>query len=91
MHQETGLPVVENRLCSNRADGPNRHYHPTPFCLHEYADAERYPEGVADVTGYWAENWIFGGVVVFSRGESGAEVSRDFRAPQDLEMPFRAG
>lgn len=75
MHKETGLPVEENRLCSDRAHGPNRHYHPTPFCLHEYADPERYPEGVADITGYWAENCIFGGVVVFSRGESGVEVS----------------
>ncbi|KAG6354247.1 hypothetical protein INS49_004852 [Diaporthe citri] len=73
MHKETGLPVEEDRLCSNRADGPNRHYHPPPFCLHEYADPGRYPEGVADITGYWAENWIFGGVVVFSRGGSGVE------------------
>lgn len=88
MHKEAGLPVEENRLCSNRADGPNRQYYPTPFFLDEYGDPERYPEGVADVAGYWAENWIFGGVVVFSRGESGVEVSL---VQQDLEVPFRAG
>ncbi|KAK2602871.1 hypothetical protein N8I77_009373 [Diaporthe amygdali] len=71
-HMETGLPVEENRLCF-APTGPGRHYHPTPFCLYAYADLEQYPEGVADVTGYWAENCIFGGVVVFSRGESGIE------------------
>ncbi|KAG8166868.1 hypothetical protein KVR01_002557 [Diaporthe batatas] len=47
--------------------------YPTPFCLIHYSDPEQYPDGVADLAGYWAENWIFGGVVVFSRGESGTE------------------
>lgn len=70
MHKQSGLPVEENRLCFNFF----RHYYPTPFCLDEYADSEQYPDGVADIAGYWVENWIFGGVVVFSRGESGVEV-----------------
>lgn len=63
MHKQSGLPVEENRLCSNMSSGSYRHYYPTPFCLDEYDDPERYPDGVADITGYWAENWIFGGVV----------------------------
>lgn len=35
----------------------------------------RYPNGLAELAGYWAENQIFGGVVLFDRGESGEEVS----------------
>ena len=34
-----------------------------------YQNHERYPRGLADVVGYWAEGMIFGGVVVFDRGE----------------------
>ncbi|KAI3393264.1 hypothetical protein diail_4523 [Diaporthe ilicicola] len=33
----------------------------------------RYPNGLAELAGYWAENQIFGGVVLFDRGESGEE------------------
>lgn len=87
-HKETGLSVEENRLCF-APTGPGRRYHPTPFCLYAYADPEQYPEGVADVTGYWAENSIFGGVVVFSRGESEIEVSLAFRAPRSSVLLCR--
>ncbi|KAJ3546675.1 hypothetical protein NM208_g1890 [Fusarium decemcellulare] len=34
---------------------------------------ERYPNGIGDMVGYWAENRILGGVVLFDRGESGFE------------------
>lgn len=38
-----------------------------------YISHSRYPRGLADVAGYWAEVQIFGGVVVFNRGpEEGA-------------------
>jgi hypothetical protein len=40
-----------------------------------YTDTKQYPRGVADVAGYWAEDLIFGGVVLFGRGESGTGVS----------------
>lgn len=33
-----------------------------------------YPFGTSDMAGYWAEDRIFGGVVLFERGESGKEV-----------------
>lgn len=69
-HKECDPTVEESRLCYSFRP----HYYPTPFCLDQYSDPEQYPDGVADVAGYWAENWIFGGVVVFSRGESGVEV-----------------
>jgi hypothetical protein len=35
----------------------------------------QYPEGIADMVGYWAKDRILGGVVLFDRGESGNEVS----------------
>ncbi|PMD45894.1 hypothetical protein L207DRAFT_450068 [Hyaloscypha variabilis F] len=46
---------------------------PTDFYHTEYVDWEQYPEGVADMVGYWAEFELFGGVVVFDRGESDTE------------------
>lgn len=50
--------------------------YPTPFVLYEYASTAQYiEEGVAELPGYWAENQIFGGVVLFDRGESGIQVS----------------
>ncbi|KAF4998914.1 hypothetical protein FGRMN_2845 [Fusarium graminum] len=40
---------------------------PTLFSHHAYLDDDIYPEGVADIVGYWAEDRILGGVVVFER------------------------
>lgn len=48
----------------------------TPFSLWLYDDPKQYPDGNADVAGYWAEDQIFGGIVLFDRGESGTEVRR---------------
>jgi hypothetical protein len=33
-----------------------------------YTRWESYPMGLTDVVGYWAETYLFGGVVVFDRG-----------------------
>lgn len=49
---------------------------PTPFCHMAYTDVDQYPDGAADTAGYWAEAKIFGGVLVFDRGETELEVSR---------------
>ncbi|KAF5558750.1 hypothetical protein FPHYL_7341 [Fusarium phyllophilum] len=40
---------------------------PTLFSHHDYLDDDIYPEGVADMVGYWAEDRILGGVTVFDR------------------------
>lgn len=40
---------------------------PTLFMHNNYVDFEQYPNGVADIVGYWAEAQIFGGVVLFDR------------------------
>lgn len=44
-------------------DGPA----PTMFYHTWYQDSDQYPNGVADIVGYWAEARIFGGVVLFDR------------------------
>lgn len=49
---------------------------PTNFMHEDYYDLQQYPKGVADVVGYWAEYHLFGGVVLFDRGESGTDVSQ---------------
>jgi hypothetical protein len=46
---------------------------PTLFFHHAYIEPDQYPHGLADVAGYWAEDRIFGGVVLFDRGPSGYE------------------
>ena len=44
------------------------------FFSFNYMNVKDYPFGVSDMAGYWAEDRIFGGVVLFDRGESGKEV-----------------
>lgn len=67
--------LQEDQLCCSARD--ETHPYPTPFVLHEYGDVAQYKEeGVAEMPGYWAEDQIFGGVVLFHRGESGFEVSQ---------------
>ncbi|CVL09906.1 uncharacterized protein FPRN_13464 [Fusarium proliferatum] len=46
---------------------------PTAFAHGPYIAVDQYPNGAADTVGYWAEARIFGGVVVFDRGEDGTE------------------
>lgn len=60
-----------------RADSSDQHgFHPDGMISLStscYINHSRYPRGLADVAGYWADVQIFGGVVVFSRGpEEGA-------------------
>jgi hypothetical protein len=40
----------------------------------EYLDWGQYSKGIVDIAGHWAEYRLFGGVVLFDRGESGTEV-----------------
>lgn len=39
------------------------------FFHDSYLDYKQYPNGVADMVGYWAESRLFGGVVLFDRGK----------------------
>lgn len=47
---------------------------PTFFYHTDYLDHDQYPLGIADIVGYWAEYQVFGGVVLFDRGESEIDV-----------------
>lgn len=47
----------------------------TLFWHGSFRDSHRYPNGVAELAGYWAETQIFGDVVLFDRGDTGEEVS----------------
>lgn len=41
---------------------------PPAIFFHEfYVDHDQYPDGVADIVGYWAESCILGGVILFDR------------------------
>ncbi|KAF5017839.1 hypothetical protein F66182_10210 [Fusarium sp. NRRL 66182] len=66
---------------------------PSAFFHMAYTYADQYPQGVADVVGYWAEGKIFGGVVVFDRGETEQECKSmwihgaRFNGPRTLYPP----
>jgi hypothetical protein len=49
--------------------------HPALLSHSEYIVYRQYPYGLSDVVGYWAEQRILGGVILFGRGTSGFEVS----------------
>lgn len=69
---------------SNRIEcGP-----PTPFWHWAFRAYGRYTNGLADVVGYWVEYEIFGGIVLFDRGESEEEVSETI-SRQDFAPPHR--
>ena len=46
-----------------------------------YISFQNYPFGLLDVVGYWAETQLFGGVLVFDRGDSGSEVCQHLQIP----------
>ncbi|KAH8676526.1 hypothetical protein BGZ60DRAFT_402789 [Tricladium varicosporioides] len=54
---------------------------PTDFYHKSYKDWQQYPDGVANMVGYWVESQIFGGVVIFDRGRSEIECKEAFIHP----------
>lgn len=66
----------ESHVGKRPADAAHCPTHPTPFTIWCYRFPEQYPDGVADLVGYWAEDQIFGGVVLFERGSPEEEVGR---------------
>ncbi|CAP67156.1 uncharacterized protein PODANS_1_21720 [Podospora anserina S mat+] len=63
--------------------------HPTLFYHVNYLDYDRYTHGLADVAGYWAEDRIFGGVVLFDRGESAYECNDIYLHSGRVKAPSR--
>ncbi|WEW61756.1 hypothetical protein PRK78_007250 [Emydomyces testavorans] len=62
---------------------------PTVFIHRDYRDHDQYPLGVADMVGYWAEYQVFGGVVLFGRGESEREALDVYIHPPTPWMIFK--
>jgi hypothetical protein len=52
----------------------------------------QYPDGLADVAGYWAEDQIFGGVVLFDRSQSwcGSDGEGPGSSKPNFYMHFRS-
>ncbi|RNJ58394.1 hypothetical protein D7B24_004846 [Verticillium nonalfalfae] len=44
--------------------------HPTLFTQSHFVAHEQYPDGIADMVGYWAEDRILGGVILFDHSSS---------------------
>ncbi|EGD85254.2 hypothetical protein H113_09054 [Trichophyton rubrum MR1459] len=63
-------------LVPNMPPPPPRKALPAELYHFSYGSWSQYPNGVADIVGYWAEYRLFGGVVLFDRGETGFEVRR---------------
>ena len=64
----------------------------TLFYHNWYRDHAQYPYGVADVAGYWAENRVLGGVVLFDRGgasESNGGPDAVYIHPDRDEVTYR--
>ncbi|KAK3997444.1 hypothetical protein QBC44DRAFT_354930 [Cladorrhinum sp. PSN332] len=64
---------AQDRPLSDPSNWYRPYIAPVPFYHRRYVDFDQYPNGIADIVGYWAEARIFGGVVVFNRGDSGTE------------------
>src|SRR5688500_17834937 len=65
-HKDDGVtewspPKSDEIYWESTPEGPP----PTMFTHSWYTDHQDYPSKVADMVGYWAENRIFGGVVLF--------------------------
>ncbi|KAF5570641.1 hypothetical protein FPHYL_1067 [Fusarium phyllophilum] len=80
LHKNDGIiewapPKSDKIWWSHCPNGPE----PTMFFHPWYLSHDRYPNGVADVAGYWAESRILGGVVLFDRRQPapGSSVNQD--------------
>jgi hypothetical protein len=68
LHKNNGIaswvpPKDDTDFWALFSKGPS----PTLFRHEWYSDYDQYPDGVADMVGYWAEARILGGVVLFDR------------------------
>lgn len=65
---------LRTRILEDNELFEERYPNGVPTWLHmvAYMDHQQYPNGVADVIGYWAENYIIGGVLLFDRREPGS-------------------
>jgi hypothetical protein len=89
LHQGDDLDSITNHVNPRwPTDPPPRwlYYHPpaaTLFYHCWYRAGDIYPEGVADVVGYWVESRILGGVFIFDRKR---EAARDPDKPPNVYL-----
>ncbi|PNP75267.1 hypothetical protein FNYG_11410 [Fusarium nygamai] len=70
---EWAPPKSDRTWWAHCPNGPE----PTMFFHPWYLSHERYPNGIADIVGYWAESRILGGVVLFDRRQPAPGFSVD--------------
>lgn len=79
-HPHSFYAEWERKVCEEQDQGvESRRYAYFPeiaFAHRAYQSNKSYPRGFADTAGYWAEGQLFGGVILFDRGESDKEVSQ---------------
>ncbi|KAK7934571.1 hypothetical protein PG985_000066 [Apiospora marii] len=94
IHKDDGVhdwkpPESDERYWRKHPDGPL----PTLFQHSWYVDYDQYPNGAADMAGYWAEAQIIGGVVLFDRRDPTKTPDADPNAvylhPDRYEAPYR--
>lgn len=61
---------------------------PTLICHPWYIDYEQYSNGAADMSGYWAEARILGGVVLFDRRPNG-DPDHVYLLPNRRDVTYR--
>lgn len=69
LHKDAHTWTPANVPTARRQIEPQPPRSPTVFLHAAYDAFDQYPRGVADMVGYWAESRLFGGVVLFDRGE----------------------
>lgn len=76
-------PIIwHDELFPNMPPPPPRKALPAELYHSSYGFWQQYPNGIADIVGYWVEYRLFGGVVLFDRGETGFEV----RSPSYISL-----
>lgn len=84
-HETDGLlswtpPKSDDLFWLLSPDGPL----PTWFNLKWYRDYKQYPNGSDDMIGYWAENFIIGGILLFDRRVTVSPSSRRLAGEKDV-------
>lgn len=72
MNALAGVLYASFHAGTNQKSPAREHY--VKFYHRSYTLVKHYPFGILNVVGYWAETQVFGGVLLFDRGDSGLEV-----------------
>lgn len=73
-------PKTDDLFWTREVEGPP----PTWFRISWYRHYKQYPCGANDVIGYWAENYIIGGVLLFDRRDPESPPPNDLAGNVDV-------